>query len=87
MKGKEFYLKCVEESKIPVGVLYYALKNDKSIEVHNSISVHFSTTNNIIMLESIEKIEKTENLNGFMFWMNTTEGFEFLKNIIFTKKQ
>ena len=82
MTTREIYFKNVVNTDLPQGLVFYVYK-DKSDVIHigNSIPLSLSTKESIV-IESIERMEEVEKINGFMFWNLSPEGEKFFNDNI-----
>mgnify|MGYP000494614796 CR=1 FL=1 len=73
---EEIYLKIKEKSELPVGILYYTIKEGNIINPFNTLNVDFNDDD-----ESILKMEKIKEKYGenFHFFNMSDEGIDFWK--------
>jgi hypothetical protein len=76
---REIYFKNVVNTGLPQGLVSYVYKDkDNIIHPYDSISLSLSTEESIV-IESIERMEEVEKSDGFMFWTLSQEGEEFFE--------
>lgn len=62
----------------PVYRLSYATNVDSHIEIGNTVDIYIGTDKkDKVLFEAIDKMNKIENNNGFLFWNNSEEGEKF----------
>jgi len=76
---REIYFKNVVNTDLPQGLVSYVYKDkDNIIHPYDSIPLSLSTEESIV-IESIERMEEVEKSDGFMFWTLSQEGEEFFE--------
>lgn len=82
MTTREIYFKILVMSDLPQGLIGYTyVDNDGTIQVGKSVALELRTDETTVE-KSINIMKEVENIEGFMFWNNSTEGEEFFKNNI-----
>lgn len=79
MTNREIYFKIVYESDwLPLGLIGYVYKDTKGvIQIGSNICLELRT-NKEVTEKSINKMKEIEKTDGFMFWVNSPEGEEFI---------
>ena len=79
MTTREIYFKIVYEADgFPQGRIGYVYKDTKGIiQIGANICLELRT-NKEVAKKSINKMKEIEKTNGFIFWVNSPEGEEFI---------
>jgi len=76
MKARDVYYKVYVASELPVAVIGFIVKDkDGVIQLGSTIFINFHDGHEV----NIKKMEKIEKRKGFMFWVHSPEGEEFIK--------
>lgn len=79
MTTREIYFKALISSDLPSGMIGYVYKDDKGIiQIGEYICLELQTDKNIVE-KSINKMNKVEKMEGFMFWNISPEGEYFFE--------
>lgn len=76
MTTREIYFKCKFLCDMPVGIIFYVIKdNNDIIQLGQQLWVQFKEDD-----MNIEKMVEIEKIEGFMFWNKSVEGELWFKN-------
>jgi hypothetical protein len=80
MTTREIYFKNLVFCDLPMGMIGYTYKGgDGVIQIGKSVCLELRT-DEITVEKSVNIMKEIENIDGFMFWNNSTVGEEFFKS-------
>lgn len=79
MTLKAIYLNVVSKSDIPLGKAHYTFLNEDGHIVFGEGVLLELKNDDVTIKDSIERMKKIEQQDGFMFWNNSLEGEIFFE--------
>ena len=81
MTTREIYFKNVYLANgLPMGMVGYIIKDKNGVmQIGSSIHLELRTKGDAVE-KSINEMKEVEKTDGFMFWVHSPDGEEFLKN-------